>query len=76
MDASPPNLCTNSAHILNNFGSSNRKRNETLFSRDDKAILSVLETLEQKQSTCTTDRDRISGYLCSDTVFNSSKKVL
>ena len=34
MDASPPNLFTNSVHILNNFGSFNREINETLFSRE------------------------------------------
>ena len=28
MDASPPNLCTNSAHISNDSGSLTRERNE------------------------------------------------
>ena len=34
MDASPPNLCTNSVHILNNFGNFKRQINQTLFSRE------------------------------------------
>ena len=39
-------------------------------------ILSLLEELEEVQSTIITDSDQISGYFCSDTVFNLSKKVL
>ena len=39
-------------------------------------ILSILEELEQVQSTSITVSDQISGYFCSDTVFNLSKKVL
>ena len=76
MDTSPPNLCTNSAHISNDSGSPNGEKNEPLFCTQDKEILSILEELEQVQSTNITNSDRISGYFCSDTVFNLSKKVL
>ena len=76
MDTSPPNLCTNSAHISNDSGSPNREKNEPFFCTQDKEILSILEELEQVQSTSITGSDRISGYFCSDAVFNLSKKVL
>ena len=76
MDTSPPNLCTNSAHISNDSGSPNGEKNEPLFCTQDKEILSILEELEQVQSTSINKSDRISGYFCSDTVFNLSKKVL
>ena len=75
MDTSPPNLCTNSAHISNDSGSPNGERNESLFCTQDKEILSILEELEQIQSTSVMNSDRISGYFCSDSVFNLSKNV-
>ena len=76
MDTSPPNLCTNSAYISNDSGSPNGEKNEPFFCTQDKEILSVFEELEHVQSTSITGNDRISGYFCSDTVFNLSKKVL
>ena len=76
MVTSPPNLCTNSAHISNDSGSPNGEKNEPFFCTQDKEILSILEELEQVQSTSITGSDRISGYFCSDTVFNLSKKFL
>ena len=69
MDTSPPNSCTNSAHISNDSGSPNGEKNEPLFCTQDKEILSILEELEQVQSTSITSSDQISGYLSSDTVF-------
>ena len=74
MDTSSLNSCTDSAHISNDSGSPNRERNEPLFYTQDKEILSILK--EQVQSTTITDSDRISGYFCSNTDFNLSKKVL
>ena len=76
IDTSSPDLCTNSAHISNDSGSSNGEKNEPSFCTLDKEILSILEELEQVQSTSINKNDRISGYFCSDTVFNLSKKVL
>ena len=52
------------------------KKNESLFCTQDKQILSIIEELEQVQSTSITNSDRMSDYFCSDTVFNLSKKVL
>lgn len=75
MNTSPPDLCTNSAHILDDSYSPHRERNESLLSAQDKEILSVLEELEQVGSTNTTDSAQISGCFCSDTVLNLSKKV-
>ena len=71
---SPPNLC--SAHISNDSGRFNGERCELLFYPPDKEIFSILEELEQVQSTSITDSDQISGYFRSDTAFNLSKKVL
>ena len=76
IDTSPPSLCTNSAHRSSDSGSPNGKRNEPLFCTQDKEILSVLEELEHVQSTSITDRDRMSGCFCSDTVFTLSKNAL
>ena len=73
MDTSPPNLCTNSAHISNDSGSLNGK-NKTLFCTQDKEILSILEELEQVQSV--TDNHQRSGCFFSYTVFKLSKNVL
>ena len=76
MDTSLPNLCTNSVHISNDSGIPNREKNQPLSRTQDKKLRSILEELEQVQSTIITNSDRISGYFCSDTVFNLSKKVL
>ena len=76
IDTSPPNLCTNSVHISSDSGSPNGEKNEPFFCTQDKEILFILDELEQVQSTSITGSDRISGYFCSDTVFNLSKKVL
>ena len=46
MDTSPPNLCTNSTHILNESGSPNGEKNEPLFCKQDEEILCILEELE------------------------------
>ena len=73
---SPPNLCTNSAHISKDSGNPNGERNEPLFCKQDKEILSIWEELEEVQSTSITDSDQTSGYFCSDTAFNLSKKSL
>ena len=59
MDTPPPNLCTNSAHISNDSGSPNGEKNEPLFCTQDKEILSILEELEQVQSTSITNSDRM-----------------
>ena len=75
MDTSPPNLCTNIAHI-NDSSSPNGERNESLFCAQDKEILSISEELKQVQRASITSRDQLSGYFCSDTVFNLNKIFL
>ena len=52
------------------------EKKTSLYSAHKIETLSILEELEQVQSTSITGSDRISGYFCSDTVFNLSKKVL
>ena len=63
-------------YILNDSDSPNGEKNESLFCTQDKQIISILEELQQVQSTSITNSDRMSHYFCSDTVFNLSKKVL
>ena len=46
MDTSPPNLCTNSAHISSDSGSPDEEKNEPLFCTQDKELLSILEKRE------------------------------
>ena len=76
MDASPPNLCTNSVHISDLSGIPNGERNKPLFCTQDKEIFSILGKLEQVQSASLTDSHRMSACFCSYTVFNLTKKVL
>ena len=52
------------------------KKTSLSFCTQDKEILSILEELEQVQSTNITGSDRITGCFCSDTVFNLNKKGL
>ena len=53
--------------------------NPTVVSSQDEEILSISEELQRQSPSKALNscgRDRISGYFCSDTVFNLSKKVL
>ena len=70
----PPVMCTNSAHATNHSCSFVEEK-DTLFSTQDKEILSILEELEET-AVSAISKTRLSGYFCSDIVFNLSRKVL
>ena len=67
-------LCTNScyqhvAHVTNHSCSSVKEK-DTLFSTQDKEILSILEELEETANVSAINKTRSCGYFCLDTVFN------
>ena len=68
-------MCTNSAHVANHPCSFVEKK-DTLFSTEEKEILSILEELEETANVSAINKTRLSGYFCSDTVFNLSRRVL
>ena len=75
IETSPPVMCTNSAHVTNHSCSFVEEK-DTLFSTQDKEILSILEELEETANVSAISRTRLSGYFCSDTVFNLSRRVV
>ena len=68
-------MCTNSAHVTKHSCSFVEEK-DTLFSTEDKEILSILEELEETANVSAISKTRLSGYFCSDTVFNLSRRVL
>ena len=53
------------------------EESDTLLSTQDKEILSILEELENKNDRSNIkSQSRLTGYFCSNTVFNLSRKVL
>ena len=85
-------MCITSANVLNHLSSSVETNSESreIFSTQDKEFLSMLVDLpsnvdnnrsmeissEELGQQNTTYENRLTGYFCSDTVFNLSKKVL
>ena len=69
-----PKVCTNSASCSNGSDSIVVGGNPTILSSQDEEILSILEKLQRKSPSKASNNsnDRISGYFCSDTVFNLS----
>ena len=79
IETAPPKVCINSATSSNASDSIFVEDNPTVFSSQDEEILSILEELQRQppaKALNSSGSDRISGYFCSDTVFNLSKKVL
>ena len=56
------------AHIY--IEEENEEEKDTLFSTQDKEILSILEELEETADVSAISKTRLSGYFCSDTFFN------
>ena len=73
-------VCTNSASSSNGSDSIAVEDNHTILSSQDEEVLSILEELQKKSPSkdfnINSSNDRISGYFCSDPVFNLSKKIL
>ena len=70
-----PVMCTNCAHVTDHCCSFVEEK-DTLFSAQDKEILSNLEELQETANVSATNKTRLSGYFCSDTVFNLSRRLL
>ena len=72
VEISPPKVCTNSTSSSNASDSIVVEDNPTILSSQDEEILSILEELQGKSPSepSNNSKDRISGYFCSDTVFN------
>ena len=69
-DNSPPHVCTNSVQNLNHSRSL-EEESDSLLSTQDKEILSILEELENKNDMPNINsQSRLTGYFCSNTVFN------
>lgn len=74
--ASPPQTCTNSAHTLDH-SSTIQGKSDTLISTEDKKILYLFEELDNSNDMeGRSSKSRLTGYLYSGTVFNTSKRVL
>ena len=69
IENSSPVLCTNSTHVTNHSCSSIEGK-DTLFLTQYKEILSILEELEETANVSAINKTSLSGYSCSDTVFN------
>ena len=80
VEISPPKVCANWASSSNASDSIAVEDNPTILSSQDEEIFSILEELQRESSSKDFNIDksnnRISGYFCSDTVFNLSKKIL
>ena len=61
IETSPPVMCTNSAHVTNHSCSFVEEK-DTLFSTQDREILSILEELEETTNVSAISKTRLSGY--------------
>ena len=77
MDATPPNLCSNSAEVSNNSNSVTSQKTFIDLSSQDDELFSILDDLQHKEmSENIIISNRIQEYFCADTVVNLSKKVI
>ena len=76
IETSPPVLYINSVRVANH-SCSFAEEEDTLFSTQDKEILSILEEeLEGTANFSAINNTRLSGYFYSDNIFNLSRRVL
>ena len=76
IETSPPVLYINSVRVTNH-SCSFAEEEDTLFSTQDKEILSILEEeLEGTANFSAINNTRLSGYFYSDNIFNLSRRVL
>ena len=87
---SPPNVTVDSSSSLNHSNAQVLEEEATLlssqdkeFTSQDKELLSVLESIQNmndslnsKNQVSEANEGRLSGYFCSETVFNLSRKIL
>ena len=70
-----PKVCTNLVSSSNASDPIVIEDNSTILSSQNEEILSILEELQRKSPSKASNNsnDRISGYFCSETVFNPSE---
>ena len=87
---SPPNVTVDSSSSLNHSNAQVLEEEATLltsqdkeFTSQDKELLSVLESIQNMNNSLNSrnqvseaNEGRLSGYFCSETVFNLSRKIL
>ena len=79
METTPSTLSTNSSECQNSSCSLVESNETEFFSTQDRELASILEDLEnidKNREANATEKNRLSGYFCSDTIFNLSRKVL
>ena len=75
IEITPPQLSTNSTEMLNSSNSLEKSTPES----QDRELFSILDDLQNVSVTGpsnNTDNTRLTGYFCSETVFNLSNRVL
>ena len=79
METTPPTLSTNSSECQNSSCSLVESNETEIFSIQDRELASILEDLEKidnNRVANATEKNRLSGYFCSDTIFNLTRNVL
>ena len=73
METVPPTPCTNSSECQNSSCSFIESNKTELFSTQDRELVSVLvdlENIDNNREANAIGKTRLTGYFCSDTVFN------
>ena len=79
MENIPPTFCTNSSECQNSSCSLGEFNKTEIFSTQVRELASILEDLENidnNREANATEKIRLSGSFCSDTIFNLSRKIL
>ena len=74
METTPPMLSTNCSECQNSSCSLVEFNKTQIFSTQDRELASILEDLEnidKNREANATEKNRLSGYFCSDTIFKS-----
>ena len=79
-EITPPRLSTNSEEMQNSSNSLENSTPDSLgLTSQDRELISILEELQNISVTGPsndTDSTRLTGYFCSETVFNLSSRAL
>ena len=79
IETTPITLCTSSSECRNSSCLLLESNKAEIFSTQDRELASILEDFENvdnNREACATEKTRLSGYFCSDAIFNLSRKVL
>ena len=77
---SPPLVCCDTSVFKNSSDQFVNTNSPSVFMAQDEGLVKILEDLDcskiPRENANSSDEGRLSGYFCSDTVFNLSKRVL